>query len=46
MTVTITDIVTEQRTHDWIAYVDGYPEVWEAGQTEAQAIGELVISLR
>ena len=36
-------IVTLQRTHDWIAYL-GDMTRWEAGQTEAEAIGKLVIT--
>lgn len=35
---------TKQRTHDWIAWVSGHPEMWEAGKTEDEAIEKLYIS--
>jgi len=37
-------IVTEERSDDWIAYIDGHPELWEAGTTENDAIAKLYVS--
>lgn len=37
-------INTEQRTNDWIAFLDGNRGKWESGRTEVEAIGNLVIS--
>jgi hypothetical protein len=37
-------IVTEQRRNDWIAYIKGHREMWEAGRTEQEAIDKLKVS--
>lgn len=41
------DILTMKRDHDWIAYLRNSPGpgTWEAGKTEAEALGKLLISL-
>lgn len=38
-------ITTEKRTDDWIAYAFGDRRVWDAGKTEAEAVGKLVLRL-
>jgi len=43
-TITTEAITTEKRADDWIAFADGDRAQWEAGRTEAEAIGKLVIS--
>jgi hypothetical protein len=37
-------INTEQRSNDWIAFLNGDRKKWEAGRTESEAIGRLIIS--
>jgi hypothetical protein len=34
-------IQTEQRRDDWIAFIAGHSERWEAGKTEDEAIDKL-----
>jgi hypothetical protein len=38
-------IITEQRSRDWIAFIDGHREIWEAGKTEVEAAGKLVVRI-
>ena len=44
--VTLQDITTEQRPDDWIAFVGSDRGRWESGSSEAEAIGQLLITLR
>ncbi len=37
--------VVRQRTEDWTAYVEGFAGTWECGKSEAEAIGNLIITL-
>ena len=37
---------TERRTHDWIAFCGNDRTRWEAGSTEAEALGKLVITMQ
>ena len=37
-------ITTEQRTHDFIAYLNNDRTKWESGKTIAEAIGKLIVS--
>ncbi len=37
-------ITTEQRTHDFIAYLNDDRGKWESGKTRAEAIGKLIAS--
>ena len=37
------EIETRERTHDWHACIRGRPSFWECAQTEAQAVGALVL---
>lgn len=39
-------INTEQRTHDWIAFLDGNRDVWESGRDEVEAVGKLTLRLQ
>jgi hypothetical protein len=36
--------ITQKRSHDWIAYIPGHLEMWEAGNSEEEAIEELRVS--
>lgn len=38
-------IETQQRPSDWMAYLDGRPDIWEAGKTEEEAIEKLRVTL-
>lgn len=38
------EIVTEKRSSDWIAFVKGHREMWEAGATEAEAVEKLRVT--
>jgi hypothetical protein len=38
------DILTRERASDWKAWLADNPKVWEAGKTEAEAVGKLIIS--
>lgn len=38
------EYVTEKRSSDWIAYIKGHPEMWEAGETEDEAVQKLIVS--
>lgn len=38
------DIITKKRSGDWKAYLADNPKVWEAGKTQVEAIGKLMIS--
>ena len=38
-------IVTKVRSEDWVAMVSTDRSIWEAGRTEAEAIGKLVITV-
>jgi hypothetical protein len=37
-------ISTKKRLHDWIAWVSGHPEMWEAGATEEEAVSKLRVT--
>ena len=39
-------ITTEKRTRDWIAFANGNRRIWEAGRTEEEAAGKLVLRLQ
>lgn len=39
-------IKTEQRSHDWIAYVEGNSTQWESGITRDDAIAKLLVTVR
>jgi hypothetical protein len=39
-------IVTEQHSDGWIAYPEGMPTLWESGESEAEAIGKLVLTFQ
>ena len=39
-------ITTEKRTRDWIAFANGDRRIWEAGRTEEEAAGKLVLRLQ
>jgi hypothetical protein len=39
------DVLTQKRADDWIAFLRVTPAVWDAGRTEAQALGKLLITL-
>ena len=38
------EIVAEKRSSDWIAFVKGHREMWEAGVTEAEAVEKLRVT--
>lgn len=38
-------ITTKRRSGDWIAFLTEQPAVWDAGRTELEAIGRLIMSL-
>lgn len=38
-------IITEKRAVDWVAYLKDKETTWEAGRTEAEAVGKLVITI-
>jgi hypothetical protein len=40
------DILVEKRSSDFKAYLADNDAVWEAGKSEAEAIGKLVISAK
>lgn len=45
-TVRVTPMFTTiRRFHDWQAHVTGDPKRWEAGQTEIEAVGKLMLTL-
>lgn len=39
-------VTTEKRSGDWIAYAFGDRRVWEAGRSEVEAYGRLVLRLQ
>jgi hypothetical protein len=39
-------VITEQRTHDWVAYLEGHLQYWDCGLTETDAILNLIKTLR
>ncbi len=39
------DIIVLRRKNDYISFLYGCPDIWEAGETEEVAIGKLMISL-
>lgn len=39
-------ISTHERSDDWIAFLTDDPAVWEAGETEAQAITKMIVTLQ
>ncbi len=39
-------VTTEKRSSDWMAYAFGDREIWEAGRSEAEAVGKLVLRLQ
>ena len=39
-------ITTERRGSGWVAYAFGDREIWEAGRSEAEAVGKLVLRLQ
>ncbi len=38
-------ITVEKRSGDWIAYLNGDRKVWDAGKTQGEAIGNLVVTV-
>lgn len=38
-------IKVEKRTGDYMAYVEGNPDIWESGQSWEAAVGRLAIRL-
>ena len=38
-------ITTRRRSGDWIAFLTDQPAIWDAGRTEFEAIGRLILSL-
>lgn len=43
--ITLKKVVTVNRGSDWKAYLSGRPTTWEAGNTEAEAIGKLQLEI-
>ena len=39
-------IQIERRRNDWIAFIKGQADLWEAGRTEAEAAGKLILRLQ
>jgi len=38
------DIMTQKRGDDWQAFLVDNPGVWEAGKTDVEALGKLMVS--